>query len=56
MSIACGGNHNLCISSTGTVYSWGQGMYGQLGQGLDIDTATEPMALNKLRGKDITSV
>lgn len=56
MSIACGGNHCVCLSNTGIVYSWGQGVYGQLGQGLDVDTASEPMILHKLRGKDICSV
>lgn len=56
MSIACGGNHCVCLSNTGIVYSWGQGVYGQLGQGLDVDTAFEPMVLHKLRGKDISSV
>lgn len=56
MSIACGGNHCLCLSNTGSIYSWGQGVYGQLGQGLDIDKSMEPLLLNKLRGKEITSV
>lgn len=56
MSIACGGNHCLCLSNTGSIYSWGQGVYGQLGQGLDIDKSMEPLLLNKLRGKEITAV
>lgn len=38
------------------MYTWGQGAYGQLGQGLDVDSSSEPMILNKLRGKEIVTV
>lgn len=54
--MACGGSHSACLSSSGNVYTWGQGAYGQLGQGLDVDSSSEPMILNKLRGKEIVTV
>lgn len=54
--MVCGGSHSACLSAAGSVYTWGQGTYGQLGQGLDVDCAFEPMVLNKLRGKSICSV
>lgn len=32
--IACGRNHVLVLTNSGTVYSWGSNVYGQLGHGL----------------------
>lgn len=32
--IACGQAHNLALSVSGNVYSWGSGEYGQLGHGV----------------------
>ena len=29
--ISCGGNHTLAATSTGEVYSWGEGRFGALG-------------------------
>ena len=40
----------------GNVYSWGQGLYGQLGQGLELDETSTPLVLAKLNGKDIIQV
>ena len=31
--MACGDNHSACISTTGTVYTWGHGGSGRLGHG-----------------------
>lgn len=56
LSIAGGGSHSACLSSTGNIYTWGNGIYGQLGQGLDRGMVTEPAIVTKLRGKDITSI
>lgn len=56
LAIAAGGSHSACLSSTGNVYTWGNGIYGQLGQGLDRTTVAEPAIVTKLRGKDITSI
>lgn len=36
-SIACGGNHNLVVTSEGDVYSWGYGDMLALGHGLEQD-------------------
>eukprot|EP01084_Bolivina_argentea_P309957 536202_1 len=33
VKIACGGNHNLCVSEQGELYSFGAGIAGQLGFG-----------------------
>lgn len=33
VSISCGYYHSCAVSSTGTLYCWGHGQYGQLGQG-----------------------
>ena len=55
-SIACGGFHNVCICSNGSVYSWGGGMYGQLGQGLNVLSSSQPLQIAKLKGVDIQSV
>lgn len=55
-SIACGGFHNICICSNGSVYSWGGGMYGQLGQGLNVLSSSQPLQIAKLKGVDIQSV
>lgn len=54
--IACGGSHSACLSSTGNVYTWGNGSYGQLGQGLDCEMIAEPRIVSKLKGKDIVSI
>lgn len=34
VNIACGYTHTIALSSTGDVYSWGLGEYGQLGRGM----------------------
>ena len=32
-AVACGGEHSLAATSSGDVYSWGWGRYGNLGLG-----------------------
>lgn len=32
-AVACGGEHSLAATSSGEVYSWGWGRYGNLGLG-----------------------
>lgn len=31
IQVSCGGFHTSCVTSTGQVYTWGDGQYGQLG-------------------------
>ena len=42
-SIAAGGNHSLAVASDGTVWAWGDGSYGELGNGTLSDSATPVM-------------
>lgn len=56
MSVACGGNHSACLSTSNNVYTWGCGTYGQLGQGIDVESSFEPLLLHKLSGKEICAV
>ncbi|GIM05810.1 hypothetical protein Vretimale_10201 [Volvox reticuliferus] len=35
--LACGWRHTVCVTTTGRVYSWGRGVNGQLGHGMDQD-------------------
>jgi alpha-tubulin suppressor-like RCC1 family protein len=34
VEIACGSNHSLAVTDKGELYSWGEGLYGQLGHNL----------------------
>ena len=38
------------------VYTWGEGLYGQLGHGIEVDHLFEPTILSKLVGKEIINV
>ncbi|POM66669.1 hypothetical protein PHPALM_17439 [Phytophthora palmivora] len=40
VKISAGNHFVLAISSTGTVFSWGRGCFGQLGNGEDIDVSS----------------
>jgi hypothetical protein len=35
--VACGSRHSLALTRSGRVYSWGRGIYGQLGLGDTMD-------------------
>lgn len=39
-SVACGNNHTVALKSNGTVWTWGWGGYGQLGNGGAMDSST----------------
>ncbi|GLI62584.1 hypothetical protein VaNZ11_005258 [Volvox africanus] len=45
--LACGWRHTVCVTTTGRVYSWGRGVNGQLGHGLEQDLY-EPTLLSCL--------
>lgn len=49
-AIACGGNHNLCITTNGDVYSWGYGDMLALGHGEERDEET-PRKVNFSKAK-----
>lgn len=58
IDIATGHSHNLALSDTGTIYAWGMGTSGQLGNGAS-STQTTPVTVTNsgvLSGKTITSV
>ena len=40
-TVACGAHHTLCLTSEGSVYSWGRGANGRLGQYTDNMTTPE---------------
>lgn len=42
VEVAAGGDHVLAVSSGGTIYSWGDDGYGQLGLGAGDDSRTTP--------------
>jgi regulator of chromosome condensation (RCC1) repeat-containing protein len=39
IGIAAGWNHSVALKSDGTVWAWGYGLFGQLGNGQTLDTA-----------------
>lgn len=44
-AVACGDHHSAAVSSTGELFLWGQGLYGQLGHGSFTDAQT-PIAFH----------
>jgi len=49
-------HHTIALSDTGRVYSWGQGMCGQLGHGDEEETVTAPKLVEALQGTKVGSV
>ena len=52
LEVACGGAHTLVLTSSREVFSWGSGLFGQLGHG-DGKDSTEPRRLHEMHGLDI---
>ena len=50
--IECGANHSLLISQNGSIYSWGIGSYGVLGNG-SMHTFYAPTRIKKLKKRKI---
>ncbi|XP_064173088.1 probable E3 ubiquitin-protein ligase HERC4 isoform X1 [Anguilla rostrata] len=48
--VACGFRHSLALAKGGSVYSWGQNKYGQLGLGSDGKNKTSPCVIQSLHG------
>ncbi len=49
-AIAAGGFHSMALLSNGTVEAWGAGKQGQLGNGTEVETADQPVAVQGLIG------
>ncbi|MFT4264926.1 MAG: hypothetical protein QM572_16195 [Nocardioides sp.] len=57
-ALAAGEGHSLALSGTGTVYAWGRGDSGRLGDGADVDRST-PVAVDTsgvLSGRQVTAI
>ena len=52
LHVSCGASHTLATDSSGDVYSWGVGNYGNLGHG-DTATVDRPKLIDVLKGKMI---
>ncbi|XP_072565468.1 probable E3 ubiquitin-protein ligase HERC4 isoform X1 [Paramormyrops kingsleyae] len=48
--VACGYRHSHALSKGGTIFSWGQNKYGQLGLGNDCKCIFSPQAIQSLQG------
>eukprot|EP00850_Spirogloea_muscicola_P003742 SM000015S01242 [mRNA] locus=s15:773139:784742:- [translate_table: standard] len=53
--VSCGANHTLALTGGGDVFSFGQGMFGQLGHG-NTDNALSPVHVEGLWGLGIVQV
>jgi len=57
--VAAGYNHTIALASDGTVYTWGDNYYGQLGNGDNTNNSNIPVAVDMigvLNGKTINQV
>jgi alpha-tubulin suppressor-like RCC1 family protein len=56
-AVAAGLNHSLALDSTGTLYAWGGGSNGQLGNGTTTLSQTSPVAITggSLAGRVVTA-
>lgn len=55
VEVCAGENHSMALTDTGDVYSWGHGLFGQLGQG-DVRDLAYPFMIKSLQGKGIMSI
>eukprot|EP01132_Coremiostelium_polycephalum_P005537 gene5537-6896_t len=55
VSIACGEEHTICLLQNGSVYGWGRGEEGQLGNGVK-ETRSSPTHIETLKSLNIVSV
>lgn len=56
VSVSCGGTHTAAITSTGKLYTWGDGSSGQLGLGHDVTEMQQPTYVNQLMGIRIDQI
>ena len=52
-SISCGSYHTMAIMGQGDVFSWGQGLHGQLGIGGYVAAQTSPRRIEALQWKGV---
>ncbi len=45
VTVACGGNHSVCIDASAAVFAWGENVYGQCGLGFTCQQVTCPRAV-----------
>lgn len=55
-SVSCGGSHSGLVDGEGGVWMWGNGIYGQLGMGLECEQCDQPTLLQKICHRDIQKV
>ena len=56
VQVACGECHSVGITEHGSVYTWGRGREGQLGNGTTTHKQTKPVRVEALRRERITTV
>ena len=49
-ALSFGAGHCAAVTDTGLVYTWGQGRYGQLGHGDDVDKII-PQPVPRIKGE-----
>lgn len=49
IQINCGANHNLALTKSGLIYSWGSNAFGQLGNGMKGNCENSPIEIVGLR-------
>ena len=54
-AIAAGGSHSLAVTAAGTVFSWGENQYGQLGDGTTV-ASDVPVRVRLPRGAKVVAV
>lgn len=54
--VSAGYDHSLALTSTGEVYSWGNGGYGQLGHGYSSLCVSTPELITGLSGESCVSI
>ena len=50
IAISCGANHSLAIQDDGTVWSWGQNTFGQIGNGFTANAVRSPYRVTGIPG------
>ena len=55
VSVSAGGGHSLSLTADGSVWSWGRGCFGQLGQG-DGQGQLEPKKIEAITGQRVVAV
>ena len=55
INISAGESHSAAVTQTKKLYTWGNGSYGRLGTGFDIDNL-KPVLVEDLAHKDMLKV